>query len=366
VPAPFHVEVARKAGNEDLCTPSTQASQGRSSRVDFLEQRLAEAEAQNRRLKQEVTRTAALEQEVKRLLDREKTLLQRVAKLEAVVRHGAESEDSMQTDVAPDDGSGRRAAAARPAPAPLPVAKRPSVPRLDMTKVGTEDDEYVLDETFVIDAPGFQGTWSTAMSGCDGCLSSNGRVVRRGPGQRSFLALGSSCFPPETGQYFAVRITEVAAGAVGGLGIGFSCTPSDQVKRVTERGYRVPGTTLVGYWGRLFVGGHEYRLNWTGENLAAGDVVGILATFAGDIVLFVNDVTQVVIASVIPDVYRSQRAYPMVDLYGSTVAAEILNTPAPQLKGKPSIFAFADMTKVQNPSTWGAGKAAGNGGRAAG
>jgi len=218
------------------------------------------------------------------------------------------------------------------------------VPKLDLSRVAsTQDEEYVLDESFTIDAPGFQGLWSRSVSGSEVSICPAGRVAARTRSAKSALVMGGSAYPPECGQYICLRIVEVSKSAVGALGIGFTCSPPDRSRKASERGYKLPNTAILGYWGCLVMGGLEYRLDWTAESAKVGDTVGLLATHAGDLVILVNDITVVVIAAALPDDFRTNPVYPVVDLHGSTVAVELLSTRAPNLQGKPKIYPFHTM-----------------------
>eukprot|EP00913_Durusdinium_trenchii_P026105 g24489.t1 len=140
-------------------------------------------------------------------------------------------------------------------------------------------------------------------------FSEDGYRATRVRGCRQSVAIGRAPLPfKEYGRYFEIVVTETVPGWVGGLGIGItpdprSLTPgtlTDRMtpamtglfdnswKRLPDKAWRIPKTSVLGYWGCAFLDGSEFRTSWHPDTLETGTKVGFLATSTGDFVLFVE------------------------------------------------------------------------------
>merc|ERR1740121_1894968 len=115
------------------------------------------------------------------------------------------------------------------------------------------------------------------------------RAVRT-RGCRQAAAVGANPLPLQRlGRYFEVVVEETVAGWVGGLGIGVTATPPEQVRRVPDKAWRMPNTFIVGYWGCIFLDGVERRNSWHPASLNSGARVGLLVSEEGDLLVFVDE-----------------------------------------------------------------------------
>jgi len=121
-------------------------------------------------------------------------------------------------------------------------------------------------------------------------LSNNSYTATRTRGCRQSVAIGSGPLEHHAnGRYFEVVIDETVNGWVGGLGIGVTRSAPDQLKKMPDKAWRLPGTYIVGYWGCIFLDGRERRTKWRSDALTPGQRVGLLvANGTGDLIIFVD------------------------------------------------------------------------------
>jgi hypothetical protein len=93
------------------------------------------------------------------------------------------------------------------------------------------------------------------------------------------------------GYYYAFQIDEVDSER-SHLSVVFGVSQLPARNRSCERpmyAYEVPGAALLGYGGNLIDKGRWLKTTWDPKNLKCDDVVGLLVTEEGDLVVFVNE-----------------------------------------------------------------------------
>mmetsp|Transcript_61220 Transcript_61220/g.132134 ORF Transcript_61220/g.132134 Transcript_61220/m.132134 type:complete len:557 (+) Transcript_61220:30-1700(+) len=172
-------------------------------------------------------------------------------------------------------------------------------------------------------APAF----STSVHGPNVMVSPDGLVATRTQGFRQAVALSADSLPKQSfGTYFQVQIKGVTKGWKGGLGIGFTSTRVSSTGQVPDKAWQIPGTLVVGYWGRSFSRGREYRSAWASDSLQPGDSVGLLALPEGSVRLFVNGRVQMAVQDVVD---YSNEIFGLVDVFGATTEVEVLRNGQP-------------------------------------
>jgi len=187
---------------------------------------------------------------------------------------------------------------------------------------GVDGTRQCSPETFV--TPPF----SREACGVNLTLSQDGYVAERTRGCRQSVAIGSGPLPPHAwGWFFEVEVLETVTGWVGGLGIGVTTTPPGQLRRVPDKAWRLPRSFIVGYWGCIFVDGHERRTAWGADSLCAGARVGVLVTNngRGDLIVFVNQRPVVSVPGALAGGEAEtpiwqEPLYPVVDVFAATRA----------------------------------------------
>jgi len=159
-------------------------------------------------------------------------------------------------------------------------------------------------------------------------LSGEGYVAKRIRGCRQSVVMGSApLLAQEQGFYYEVLVTETVNGWVGGIGIGVTRVPPQELKRMPDKAWRIPSTFIVGYWGCLFLDGREKRTRWKADTLNVGSRVGLLVTGdgRGDLIVFVDGVPVVRADDVLPTVsgLQEQPLYPVIDVFAATLAIEL-------------------------------------------
>jgi len=166
-------------------------------------------------------------------------------------------------------------------------------------------------------------------------LSEDGYTATRTRGCRQSVAIGTAPLAmQELGRYFEVVVEDTVAGWVGGLGIGVTASNPVGLKRVPDKAWRVPSTSVVGYWGCVFLDGTEHRTEWRSDNLRPGSRVGLLVTKAsGDIIVFADGEPVVKIEAAIPctgkGVSTEPLLYPVVDVFAATRVVTLLASATP-------------------------------------
>lgn len=161
-------------------------------------------------------------------------------------------------------------------------------------------------------------------------ISPDGYRLRREQGCRQSIAMGLGALEKtQQGYWFEVIVDshDPSCGWVGGMGIGVTRSPEDILSKSSDKTWKLPDTFTIGYWGRLFCYGKEYKAPWNLDELKSGDVVGFLVTPAGAIALFVNSILKAYIAAQFP-MNVTTPVYPVVDVFGSTVEVTLVSTPS--------------------------------------
>jgi len=145
----------------------------------------------------------------------------------------------------------------------------------------------------------------------------------------------------EQGWYFEVVVRETVNGWVGGLGIGVTRTAPSELRRLPDKGWRIPGTFIVGYWGCVFLDGRERRTKWKADSLEVGSKVGLLITGdgKGDLIVFVDGCPVVRADGVLPSAGQLDSLYPVIDIFAATLSVELQRTakaPSPPWDSNPS------------------------------
>merc|ERR1712216_596184 len=97
--------------------------------------------------------------------------------------------------------------------------------------------------------------------------------------------------------------------------------------------YEVPDAVLVGYGGNLIDKGKWTKIPWDPKNLKPEDIVGLLVTDEGDLVLFVNE-EQVLCVKTSLGEHRGRGPvkrvlFPLLDLHGRVSAVTLLPRKSP-------------------------------------
>jgi len=162
--------------------------------------------------------------------------------------------------------------------------------------------------------------FSSDMCGVNLELSQDGFGATRTRGCRQAAAIGAKPLQAGArGYFFEVTVEETVTGWVGGLGIGVTATPPNEVRRVPDKAWRMPNTFMVGYWGCIFLDGVECRTSWRSDSLVVGSVVGLLVTKEGDILVFVDGHPVVRVAHAVPE-GLTKKLYPVADVFAATKA----------------------------------------------
>ncbi|CAK9027961.1 unnamed protein product [Durusdinium trenchii] len=163
-------------------------------------------------------------------------------------------------------------------------------------------------------------------------FSEDGYRATRVRGCRQSVAIGRAPLPfKEYGRYFEIVVTETVPGWVGGLGIGITPDPRS-LKRLPDKAWRIPKTSVLGYWGCAFLDGSEFRTSWHPDTLETGTKVGFLATSTGDFVLFVEGEAMVHIERAIPQEDLTKDMHPVVDVFAATRAVSLSSNSSPPPK----------------------------------
>jgi len=142
------------------------------------------------------------------------------------------------------------------------------------------------------------------------------------------------------GYFWAFAIDEVAeglfpAGITRAMSIGFGVTKIAPQNLPSKRtyAYEYPDTTLVGYGGHIIDRGQWTRVPWDPIDLRVGDVVGNLITEEGDLVVFVNGLQVLRLATSLEDDedvgHHRRSLFPVVDLCGRISSVTLLPKSAP-------------------------------------
>lgn len=191
-------------------------------------------------------------------------------------------------------------------------------------------------------------------------LSGDGYTASRVRGCRQGPALSSAPLEMQAlGRYFEVTVEDTVTGWVGGLGIGVTTTSPDQVKRMPDKAWRIPGTFIVGYWGCIFLDGTERRTTWSPDTLNNGAKVGLLVTNdgKGDMIVFVDrrpvvrvEGTQLASRGVL---------YPIVDVFAATrvvTLAKQASPPPPPWTAPVESLELGGISQGSGPSLASAGQ----------
>lgn len=160
-------------------------------------------------------------------------------------------------------------------------------------------------------------------------LSEDGYTARRTRGCRQSVVIGTTPLEPQDqGWYFEVVVRETVSGWVGGLGIGVTRTAPSELRRLPDKGWRVPNTFIVGYWGCVFLDGRERRTRWKADSLVVGSRVGLLVSGdgRGDLIVFVDDEPVVRADGVLQSAGRLDPLFPVIDVFAATLSIEVQRT----------------------------------------
>lgn len=144
------------------------------------------------------------------------------------------------------------------------------------------------------------------------------------------------------GRWFEIMIEDVDPQWHDGLGIGVGLHPSESSNLVADPGgfyegsaiENLPDIWMLGYDGRVKLPGVNRYFNskelpsgnWRPADLRPGDRVGIVASFDGHLMLFVNDELVVMIS--FAEVPWRGKLYAIVDLDGCTKAIRLMDNEA--------------------------------------
>lgn len=102
----------------------------------------------------------------------------------------------------------------------------------------------------------------SSLKGLNCTMTGDGITATRTKGCRQCVVIGDQ--PLElvagVGWYFELRVNEVVAGWVGGLGFGVTITSPSTLTSLPERAWRIPDTWMAGYWGRMFANGEQHLI----------------------------------------------------------------------------------------------------------
>lgn len=166
-------------------------------------------------------------------------------------------------------------------------------------------------------------------------ISEEGYRAARIRGCRQSVAIGSAPLQiTQEGRYFEILIEETVPGWVGGLGVGVAQSPlksltSCAMRRLPDKAWRIPKTSVVGYWGCVFLNGSEYRTSWHADRLRDGEKVGFLVTNAGDILVFVDGEAVVHIERAISQEDLREPMHPIVDVFAATRVVSLSPSASP-------------------------------------
>lgn len=107
---------------------------------------------------------------------------------------------------------------------------------------------------------------------------------------RYYVVLGDSPLPYSAGVgwRFTFRIKEDVANWVGNLGIGVTLTKPSKLATIPDRAWRLPGSWVAGYWGRMYTNGQQHLVGWKPQNLRVNDEVGFCISTLGVCTILVN------------------------------------------------------------------------------
>lgn len=173
----------------------------------------------------------------------------------------------------------------------------------------------------------FTAPFCRSICGDNVMLSEDGYTAARTKGSRQCVLLGE--LPLERtaqGWYYEVEIRETVDGWVGGLGIGVTATPPEDIKRVPDKAWRMPNTFIIGYWGCVFLDGKERRTTWRADTLPVGAHVGVLVSNdeSGDLRVFVDGTLAVLAEGALKALLSPNlRLFPVVDVFAATLAVAL-------------------------------------------
>lgn len=212
-----------------------------------------------------------------------------------------------------------------PAPSALEVTSCATRPVGALTSITQKSSQ---------DTAPIPATFSPTVCGANITLSKDCRVATRTRGSRDSVVIGSAPLQKHgIGWYYEVEICETVSGWVGGLGIGVTCTPPEQIRRAPDKAWRVPQTYIVGYWGCVFLEGTERRIKWCDDLLKAGSRIGLLISGDGngDIRIFRDNKSEVFVEGAVPKhiAARTTAYYPIVDVFASTLSVKLNSNISP-------------------------------------
>lgn len=155
-------------------------------------------------------------------------------------------------------------------------------------------------------------------------LSEDGCLATRTRGSRQSAVFGQRALPKqENGWSYEIVVRETMEGWVGGLGLGVTTMCPAHLESVPDKAWRLPETSIVGYWGCAFVDGKESKISWRSDTLSPGQRVAVLVTDEGDLKILVD---RTVVASVSGAVKMTTetKLYPVLDIFAATVAVELV------------------------------------------
>merc|ERR1719158_554718 len=174
--------------------------------------------------------------------------------------------------------------------------------------------------------------FSTRIKGQNCTVSFDGATATRTKGCRQCVVLGDAPLELHVGcgWYFELRINEVVAGWVGGLGIGITLTRPGSLPCLPDRAWRVPNSWIAGYWGRMFGNGQQHLIDWKPQDLKAGDRVGYLVNLKGECIVYVNDEVRVQFTeSKVPVSPKGTELTALVDVFASAASVTLIDAQPP-------------------------------------
>lgn len=173
------------------------------------------------------------------------------------------------------------------------------------------------------------GPWSRAACGVNLEISEDGFTASRTRGCRQAVVVSTTPLESQSfGRYFEVEVQETVDGWVGGLGIGVTTTPPENVRRVPDKAWGMPGTFIAGYWGCVFSEEEEGQTSWQPDALNAGSKVGLLlpAGCIGEVMIFVDGNLVVHYENI--NVACHETLFPIVDVFAATRVVRLMHEAA--------------------------------------
>jgi len=148
------------------------------------------------------------------------------------------------------------------------------------------------------------------------------------------------------GYYFGFRVDKIDAkhfplDSCKDMSMGFGVSRVPAYHRTCERpqyAYEIPGTVLLGYGHHLIDGGKWQKVSWDPRELVEGDIVGLLISPVGELVVFVNGTQVLRVPTSFAEDGKGRRhppsgprrtLFPIIDIPGRVTAVTLASTSQP-------------------------------------